>query len=204
MNKEFWNERYGAQESAYGQAPNEYLKKKLATLEPGKILLPCDGEGRNAVHAASQGWNVSAFDMSDKGKERAELWAREKGVSINFQVGLLQDLEYPKDNFDALAMIYTHFPLEVKESFHRKMAELIAPGGFMIIEGFSKDHIQYREKDPKTGGPPNAEMLYDTEEIEAMLPNFEVIELEQLEVTLDEGLYHQGLSSVVRFLGRKK
>jgi hypothetical protein len=62
--KDFWNERYGWDESAYGEQPNEYFKKQLAQLEPGEILMPAEGEGRNAVHAAKSGWHVKAFDTS--------------------------------------------------------------------------------------------------------------------------------------------
>jgi hypothetical protein len=38
----------------YGTTPNEFFKQQLDLLEPGNILLPADGEGRNAVYAASQ------------------------------------------------------------------------------------------------------------------------------------------------------
>jgi hypothetical protein len=47
--KEFWNERYANEEYAYGEEPNEFFKQELARLQPGRILLPADGEGRNGV-----------------------------------------------------------------------------------------------------------------------------------------------------------
>ena len=69
---DFWNDRYGADEYAYGTLPNEFLKAELAKLKPGSILFPAEGEGRNAVFAAKQGWQASAFDMSTAGKSKAE------------------------------------------------------------------------------------------------------------------------------------
>ena len=66
MSKEMWNERYSADEYAYGTSPNEFFRKNIEQLPPGKILLPGDGEGRNAVYAAALGWDVTAFDMSDE------------------------------------------------------------------------------------------------------------------------------------------
>ncbi|MDA0985112.1 MAG: hypothetical protein O3C56_04825 [Bacteroidetes bacterium] len=53
--KDFWNERYASTEYVYGKEPNQYFKQILCSLSPGKILLPAEGEGRNAVYAASLG-----------------------------------------------------------------------------------------------------------------------------------------------------
>lgn len=66
----FWDERYKEKEYVYGISPNEFLKKELLKLKVGSILLPCEGEGRNAVFAAKNGWNVFAFDSSFEGKKK--------------------------------------------------------------------------------------------------------------------------------------
>jgi len=41
--------------------PMNYLKAKLLDLPPGRILLSCGGEGRNAVFAAKLGWGCFCF-----------------------------------------------------------------------------------------------------------------------------------------------
>jgi hypothetical protein len=51
----FCNERYSENEFVYGEAPNVFFAETLSTLKQGVIIPPCDGEGRNAVHAASEG-----------------------------------------------------------------------------------------------------------------------------------------------------
>ncbi len=38
--KQFWEERYGKEEFAYGEEPNQFLKEQLANVEPGTILFP--------------------------------------------------------------------------------------------------------------------------------------------------------------------
>ena len=68
--KEFWNERYAAENYVYGTLPNTFFKYELSRLRPGKILLPAEGEGRNAVYAAEQGWDVYAFDYSHEAKRK--------------------------------------------------------------------------------------------------------------------------------------
>ena len=95
--KGFWDERYAEEEFAYGIEPNAFFGEELKKLTPGKILLPADGQGRNAVYAASLGWDVTAFDMSAVGKERALQLAERKGVAIDFQVGTIPNIGFPGD-----------------------------------------------------------------------------------------------------------
>ncbi len=38
--------------------------------------------------------------------------------------------------------------------------ELIKPGGFIILEGFSIGHLYFRNLNPEDGGPNKAEMLF--------------------------------------------
>lgn len=47
--KDFWNERYSREEFIYGKQPNEFFKEQLDKLKTGSILLPAEGEGRNAL-----------------------------------------------------------------------------------------------------------------------------------------------------------
>ncbi len=58
MGTEFWDIRYSDSEYAYGTEPNVYFKSFIDTHSSGKILLPGEGEGRNAVYAAVKGWEV--------------------------------------------------------------------------------------------------------------------------------------------------
>ena len=58
--------------------PNAYFKKIIDTLFPGKILLAAEGEGRNAVYAASLGWDVYAYDFSEMAYKKAMKLAAEK------------------------------------------------------------------------------------------------------------------------------
>ena len=51
--KDFWNERYDEESYAYGNSPNVFFKQQLDKLKVGSLLLPAEGEGRNAVYALS-------------------------------------------------------------------------------------------------------------------------------------------------------
>lgn len=199
-----WNDRYSKEGFAYGDQPNDYLKEQLNKLTAGKILFPAEGEGRNAVFAAKLGWKVSAFDISEEGKKKALQFAQANNVSIDYQVGELQKLNYSPNQFDAIALIYAHFPAEIKSPYHKMLANFLRKGGAIIFEAFSKKHVDYISRDEKMGGPRDSASLFSIEEIKSDFDNFEIIELEEKEIELREGAFHQGLGSVIRFVGRKK
>ena len=199
-----WNDRYRDKAYAYGTQPNNFLKEKIQKLNTGTILFGAEGEGRNAVYAAQLGWNVCAFDISDAGKNKAMQLAGENNVSIDYQVGQLPELPYENEQFDAIALIYAHFPPNLKSEYHQLLSKKLKKGGMVIVEAFGKKHLEYRNKNPKIGGPADLASLFSTDELKSDFNDCEVLELAEKEVTLNEGLYHNGLGSVVRFVGRKK
>src|SRR5579863_666860 len=111
---ERWDDRYRNEEFAYGEQPNNFLKQQLEKLPVGKILFPAEGEGRNAIFAARLGWTVSAFDISVEGKNKALRLAETNQVTIDYQVAELESLNYQPEQFDAIALIYAHFPAGIK------------------------------------------------------------------------------------------
>lgn len=201
---ERWNDRYSKEEFAYGEQPNNYLKEQLEKLDAGTILFPAEGEGRNAVFAARLGWAVSAFDISIEGKNKALRLAETNKVTIDYQVGELKTLNYNPEQFDAIALIYAHFPADIKSSYHKTLGKYLRNKGTVIFEAFSKGHIDYISKNEKVGGPEDIAMLFSIDELKSDFPNYEIIELTEKEIELNEGLFHNGKGSVIRFVGRKK
>jgi SAM-dependent methyltransferase len=199
-----WNDRYSKDEFAYGEQPNEYLKEQLEKLKPGAILFPAEGEGRNAVFAAKLGWKVFAFDISIEGKNKADQLAKKNNVAIDYQVGEFQTLNYNAEQFDAIALIYAHFPADIKSLYHKALDTYLRKGGFVIFEAFSKKHIEYIARNEKVGGPKEIDMLFSIDELRSDFENYEIIELSEEEIELSEGLFHNGTGSVIRFVGRKK
>ncbi len=202
--KDKWDERYSGKEFAYGEQPNNYLKEKLNEIPAGKILFPAEGEGRNAVYAATLGWKVFAFDLSEEGKRKATQLAEKHQVKINYEVGEFQSIKYPPNGFDAIALIYAHFPSEKKSDYHKTLTTYLRPGGTVIFEAFSKNHLSYVTKNSKVGGPKDIESLFSIDEIKSDFHDFEIVELVETEIELQEGLFHNGKGSVVRLVGQKK
>lgn len=198
-----WDERYKDNEFAYGTKPNVFFKKWLLKFEPGKILMPADGEGRNGVFAAQLNWNVTSFDLSAEGQQKALKLAKENNVSLDYIVGDLEQLEFEKNSFDAIGLIYAHFSAETKSKLHKKLNDYLKPGGIVIFEAFSKRHLDLKKANPKVGGPDNSNDLFSTAEILADFEKFEILYLEEEEIILNEGKFHIGTGSVIRFVGKK-
>ena len=202
--KEFWNQRYSAEAYAYGTEPNSFLKQSISTYNlKGEILLPAEGEGRNAVHAAKQGLDVFAFDISEAGKSKALRLADIEKVKIHYEIGDFFELDLIQKQFDVAALIFAHFPVSVLSAYHQKIATMIKPKGYVVLEGFSKTHLALRANNPKVGGPNKLEMLFSIEEIKRDFSCFEILQLEEVEVELQEGAFHNGTGKVIRFIGRK-
>jgi len=141
---ERWNDRYKTDAFAYGEHPNLYLEEQLKKFPPGSILFPAEGEGRNAVFAAKMGWEVFAFDISDEGQIKAQRLAEANHVSIDYRVGELQNLHYTPNRFDAIALIYAHFPANIKSSLHKMLDRYLKQDGVVIFEAVSKKHGIHR------------------------------------------------------------
>lgn len=202
--KEFWNERYGAKEFAYGKEANVFFAEQLVKIKAGKLLLAAEGEGRNAVFAADHGWDVLAFDSSSEAKKKAEKLALDKGVKIEYQLAELSEMNLPENYFDVIGLIYAHFPAAIKSDYHKRLDRSLKIGGYILFEAFSKKQLTFNKRNEKPMGPQNLEMLFSIEEIKNDFPNYEILILKEEEVNLSEGLYHKGIASVIRFIGRKK
>ena len=195
---DFWNNRYAENDFAYGKEPNQFLAENINSLPKGKLLFPAEGEGRNAVFAAQSGYEVLAFDTSCTAKNKAIELANAQRTSINYQVGMLSDLHYPENSFDGIVLIYAHLPKELRKDFHQQLIRLLKPGGVVLFEGFSKEQLQFF-----SGGPKDYEQLFSEEEIKIEFPSLQFSLLETVEIELNEGKYHQGRASVVRFKATK-
>lgn len=119
-------------------------------------------------------------------------------------MGSLEETTYLPGQFDAIALIYAHFPAAVKSQYHQSLSNFLKPGGLILFEAFSKKHLEYNTRNEQVGGPKDLASLFSIEEIRTDFPDYHSNMLKELEIELSEGLYHQGTGSVIRFVGRKK
>ncbi len=193
-----WNKRFAAEEYVYGTKPNEWFAQCLKKTEIGKIFLPAEGEGRNAVFAAKLGRDVFAMDYSTEGKAKARKLAEEQNVSIKYQIGDVLKNEWP-EQFDAIASFFLHLPPAQRKDLHQKMLDHLRPGGLIIMEVFDVDNLPIRKM-----GPQNPDLLYTEKELLHDFSALEILYCEKAKRHLNEGAFHDGEGITIRFLGRKK
>lgn len=199
MEKKFWEERYSEAHYVYGKEPNEFFKQEIESIIPGKLLLPGEGEGRNAVYAALKGWDVTAYDFSEQAKAKAMKMAKEKNVKIDYLVSSLEEVSYKENEYDLAALIFVHFPSTVRERAHKAIVKALKTGGTILIEAFNKKQIENN-----SGGPKDKDSLYSIEDFRKDFMDMKIEMLYEHHTDLSEGHYHKGPADVIRFKGVKR
>lgn len=194
-----WDQRYAEDGFAYGTKPNDFLKASMDKLRPGgKILCLADGEGRNSVYLAENGYKVSCVDLSPVGLDKATALAQSRSVSIETFVADLKDYQISADSYDAIISIFCHLPPAIQEHVHGQIHKGLRPGGVYILEGFSKDQINYN-----TGGPRKPEMLMDLDSVKRELEPLYFHHAIETERLIREGKYHNGKGAVIQIIAMK-
>jgi 2-polyprenyl-3-methyl-5-hydroxy-6-metoxy-1,4-benzoquinol methylase len=194
-----WNERFGNEEYVFGTAPNAWLAAQAHRIRSaGRVLSLGEGEGRNAVWLAGQGFAVDGVDGSSVGQEKARALALSRGVAVRWTLADLAHYEPDAEAFDAVVLIFLHLPPELRSRVHAKARAALAPGGVLIIEAFAPGQHAYA-----SGGPRNPELLYTAATLSDDFADIAWDVLEETVTELDEGGGHAGLGAVVRGVGRK-
>ena len=195
-----WNRRYDSPEFLFGTAPNEWLREQAHRLPPrGRVLCVADGEGRNSVWLARQGFQVDAFDVADLAVDKARAFAQREGVSVNFAVADCDGFAWPEAAYDGVAAIFVQFadpPMRAR--LFERIVRSLKPGGVLILQGYTPKQLEYR-----TGGPPILSHLYTSDLLLAGFADLSIIELREYEAEIHEGQGHSGRSALVGLVARR-
>lgn len=196
----FWDQRYAAEEYAYGTAPNTGLVA-LAHLLPraARVLVPGDGEGRNGVWLATRGHRVTAVDQSAEGLRKCAQLAASCAVSVETVLADLASYSPEVAGFDALVLMFVHLPPEIRRDVHRRLCRALKPGGVLILEGFDRSHAGL-----PGGGPRDPAWLFDAATLREDFADCDDLAIELIDTELDEGPHHQGRARVLRAHGRRR
>lgn len=193
-----WDERYSAKGYVYGTEPNGFLAAKADLLPAGRVLCLGEGEGRNAVWLAEQGFEVTAVDASAVGLHKARALAAERGVRITTVHADLADFVIEPDAWDGMVSIFCHLPPALRAQVHRRCVAGLRPGGVLLLEAYTPDQVGRG-----TGGPPTVELMMDARTLRLELAGLEFLELSETEREIHEGVFHNGVGAVVQLVGRK-
>ena len=194
-----WDTRYAGDAFMYGTAPNDFLRERVGALPAaGKVLCLAEGEGRNAVFLAEQGFQVTGVDGSRVGLEKAKRLAQQRGVKLETIVADLRDFDLGVARWDAIVSIWCHVPPDLRAALHPKIVAALAPGGVFLLEHYHPRQLGYG-----TGGPPDAKLLVTRADLERDFAGLEVLHAYEGERDVQEGSGHAGKSYVTQFLARR-
>jgi SAM-dependent methyltransferase len=193
-----WDERYCREQYAYGQEPNSFLVSQLTYLPKGKVLSLGEGQGRNAVHLAKQGYAITAVDISTVALQQASRFALAQHTSIQTISADLSTFTIPANQWDVILSIFCHLPADARQALYQQVLNGLHPGGVFLLEAYSPKQLAYA-----TGGPQSAALLAGPDSLLADLCGLEIILAREMERDVNEGLHHHGLASVVQILAVK-
>lgn len=189
-----WNERYSAPHYIYGTEPNDFLREQVSALPPGgRLLCLAEGEGRNAVFLAGQGFAVTAVDLSEVGLAKAAALTASRGVQIDFVHADLADFDLGRERWDGIISIFCHLPSAVRQPLYTRLAAALKPRGVLLLESYTPRQLAFG-----TGGPRDVDMLIDVDILRRELPGLHFRLLRELEREVVEGSFHTGMAAVVQ------
>ncbi|GAB2719898.1 class I SAM-dependent methyltransferase [Nocardia thraciensis] len=181
-----WDARYAQSELVWGAPPNGTVVEHVFGLErrtplppdapgetppalPRALDLAC-GEGRNALWLATHGWQVRAVDFSqvgiDKGRTVASRLSRSVRGRIAWQCADVTDLDAAgiTGPFELILLTYLHLPEQQRRALVRHAADLLSPGGTLLVLGHDATNLTEGH-----GGPRDPSILFTPNDVMADL-----------------------------------
>ncbi|MDF2233542.1 class I SAM-dependent methyltransferase [Albimonas sp. CAU 1670] len=200
-----WDARYAAaQGGLFGEAPNAWLVMCLARpeLAPRHALSLAEGDGRNGTWLARQGLETTGVDLSAEATRRALARDAAAGVTAERIAADLFDWDPGARRWDLVALICLQGPPPLRRRGLSVAARALAPGGWLVLEGFGAPPPGAPVEGP---GPSAPELRWSVAESLGWLANegLELHEAIEGRVRLDEGRLHQGVAWMTRLLLRR-
>jgi SAM-dependent methyltransferase len=194
-----WDERYSVAEYAYGITPNQFLEKNVSCIPKGKVLSLAEGEGRNAVFLAKQGYSVTAVDASLIGLNKARKLAEENEVVVEFVHGDLADYDVGENRWDGIVSIFCPLPSSLRKELHKKVITGLRKNGVFLLEAYTPNQLKHG-----TGGGNSVDLMQSEASLNLELAGLRFNHLIELERDVIEGIYHTGIGSVVQAIATKE
>jgi len=197
----FWDERYSEPGFAYGTSANDFLAAEAHRIPPGRVLCIAEGEGRNAVHLAKLGYDVTAVDQSAVGMDKAMQLAKQHHVAIKAVVADLATFDIASAEWNGIVSISAHLPPAIRQRIHHQIVNGLKQGGVFILEAYTLRHLDIGG----IGGPKreNKEMFMSLNALLTELDGLSFDVAQEIERDVNEGRYHKGRGAVVQLVATR-
>lgn len=129
-----WDQRYtDLADKIPDSEPNAVLIAEVGGLPSGRALDIGCGTGAEAIWLTTQGWKVTALDVSHVVIDRAKARAARAGVDVAWVQGRLEDLPLPADGFDLVTAHYPALLHSPRGEVGKALVAAVAPGGTLLV-----------------------------------------------------------------------
>jgi SAM-dependent methyltransferase len=198
MDAAFWNNRYAAPEFFYGETPNAFVAEVAARIPAGPVLCLAEGEGRNAVHLATLGHQVTAVDQSAAGLAKARRLAAARDAEIETVLADLGNFTIAPGVWSGIVATFAHLPPAIRRKVRAQVVCGLQPGGVFVLEAYSLAQLAF-----DTGGPKSPELLMTLAGLRDELAGLKLLVGREIERDVIEGDGHTGRGAVVQILARR-
>jgi ubiquinone/menaquinone biosynthesis C-methylase UbiE len=173
-------------------APNSFLVEAMSGIAPaGQALDVGAGMGRNAIHLAGLGWEVTGIDLSAEGLAVMRASAEKAGLRVETIKTSYLDYDFGRERWNLVAMILSWAPVE-EDGFLSRLKESICPGGYVVFE-----HVLQRKDNPF----PSGVHALAPGELRELFSDFEILIYREVE---DYGDWGGAPTPHVRMVARKR
>lgn len=162
--REYWEARYSSGNRVWSGRPNQAVVDEVTGLTPGRALDVAAGEGGDAIWLAEQGWAVTALDHAQAAVDRGASHAAERGVGDRLTwVRADARTWHTDERFDLVTSAYLHLPAGTREPWLASVAQLVAPGGTLLVVAH---HVSDIDVVPRPDAP---ELFAEASDLAALL-----------------------------------
>lgn len=195
-----FDERYGGADYYYGTEPNDFLRESVTFIpKGGTVLCLAEGEGRNSVFLAGQGFQVTGVDSNPLGLAKLKALAESRSVSVVPVCADLAEYEPGIEAWDGIVSIFCHLPPPLRRVVNARSVAALKPGGVLILEAYRPE-----QAGRATGGPPDPALCVSREILQSDFASLQWRVCESKERSVVEGRGHTGMASVIQFIGEKR
>ena len=181
-----WDEKYRQGDGPL-QPADLLIQNRHLLPEGGQALDVAMGIGRNALHLASLGFQVTGIDVSSVAVERCRAKAEQRNLTIETIVADLESFRLPCCAYDLIVNFYY-----LDRALARQVVEALRPDGVLVFETFTVDQERFG------WGPDSQDYLLQPGELKRLFADLKTLHY-------DEGMKDsdRGQKAIASLIARK-
>jgi SAM-dependent methyltransferase len=177
-----WDRRYAGADLVWSAEPNRFVAEEVADLAPGRAVDLGAGEGRNALHLARLGWQVTAVDFSQVALDKGRAVAGDLPVTWVCADATTWVAPEP---VDLVLEAYLHVPPAARRQTTAHAFGSLRVGGTFLVIGHDTSNLT-----EGTGGPQDPDVLMTADnvlgDLDALGAAYDVVRADRVARTVGE------------------